>query len=243
MGVSGGGGQSHSSNSSASESYSIANSLSEYFSKAFSQNTSNSQNTSSSQNTSQSGTSESRLSQKQGDILDSREQKFNDVFFPELQNAIAENTPGSAANNAAMEQNANAVNTAYDAAGKATDQTLAQQGLSSAGGVNAALKAANNRARSSSLAQAYYNQLTASQANKTTLLGLMGEQMANPTSSAEYHSSSTGQGTSVSQGTSTAQGTSESESAGTSSSKSKSESWSKSKGKSSSWNAQGSVSL
>lgn len=214
------GGQSGSSSDNASESYS--SSISEYFQRAFSQNDSYSQNSS------QSGTSESRLSGLQGDIVENREDKFNNFFFPELQNAIEETKTGSGANKAAMEQNANAVNTAYNASQKATDQTLAQQGMSNAGGVNAALKSANNRARSSSLAQAYYNQLSTSQANKTTLLGMMGDQMTKPTSSAEYYNASASQGTSESQGTSASEGagTSESESA----------SWQKSKSSGSGFN-------
>lgn len=216
----GSGGSQSSSANSASESF--GTSVSEYFSKAFSQNDSFSQNSS------QAGTSESRLSGLQGDIVESREEKFNNYFFPELQNAIEETKSGSDAHRAVMEQNANAINTAYDASQKTTEQTLAQQGLSGSGGVNAALKAANNRARSSSLAQAYYNQLASSQNNKTALLGLMGDQMTKPTSSAEYHNASTSQGTSESQGTSMSEG------GGTSSSKNAS--WQKSKSSSSGWN-------
>ena len=206
-----------SSQTSSSEGYSI--SLSEYFSKSFSQNDSYSQNQS------QSGTSESRLSKAQGDIVEKREGLFNNYFFPELQGAIEETKSGSGANKGIMEQNANAINTAYNASQKLTDQTLSQQGLSSSGGVNAALKASNNRARSSSLAQAYYNQLSNSQNNKTALLGLMGDQMTKPTSSAEYYNSSTSQGTSESKGDSA------SVAGGTSSSKS--ENWQKTKGSSS----------
>lgn len=214
-------GASGQSSSQSSTSESISESLSEYFSNAFSQNDSYSQNNS------QSGSSESRLSQMQGDIVKNREGLFNNYYFPEMQRAIDETKAGSASNKAAMEQNANAVNTAYDASQKSTDQTLAQQGMSNAGGVNGALKAANNRARSSSLAQAYYNQLSASQANKTQLLGMMGDQMTKPTSSAEYHNSSTSAGTSESQGTSA------SEAGGTSTSQSAS--WQKSKGGGNGW--------
>lgn len=210
-----------SSQTSSSEGYSI--SLSEYFSRSFSQNDSFSQNSS------QSGTSESRLSGLQGDIVENREEKFNNFFFPELQNAIDETKAGSDANKAVMEQNANAINAAYDASQKSTDQTLAQQGLSNSGGVNSALKAANNRARSSSLAQAYYNQLSNSQNNKTALLGLMGDQMTKPTSSAEYYNSSTSQGTSESKGDSA------SVAGGTSSSKSENRQKTKGSSSGSSW--------
>ena len=198
-----------SSQSSQSSSYNWSESLSEYFSNAFSQNSS------SSQNSSQSGTSESRLSTQQADILESREKLFNSYYFPELQSAIEETKQGSAANRANMELASNAVNTAFDASRKATQQSIAQQGLAgSRTGVEAALTAANNRARSSALAQAYFNQLSQSQNNKTALLQTMGSLMPSPTNSAEYYSSAT------SQGTSTSSGTSESVSGGQSKSKS-----------------------
>lgn len=215
----GSGSDQSSSNSSVSNSQSVSDSISEYFSRAFSQNTSDSWNTS------QSGTSESRLSTMQGDILQNREGIFNNYFMPQMSQALDESAAGSDAQKAQMEQTANAVNTAYDAGQKATEQTLAQQGIAgNANGVAAALKAANNRARSSSLAQAYFNQLSNANQNKTQLLQTMASLMPNTTNSAEYHSAS------QSQGASTSQGTSQSESAGSSTAHSESSSSSKSHG-------------
>ena len=241
-----GAGTTVSDSSSASENFS--QSVSEYFSRAFGQNTSSSQNSSSSQNTStsqnssESGTYASELSQTQLGILQNRENQYQNYFFPELQKAIDSQTAGSAEFNAQTQQAANQINAGYNAAQKATEQTLAQQGLSgSPTGVEAALKAANNRARSSSLAQAYYNQLTQGNANKASLLGTMGNLMTTPTNSAEYYNTSKSSGTSTSQGTSYAQGTSESqgtnESESGGSSKAQSEGWSKSHGTSVSANA------
>ena len=210
--------------SSQSSSESFSDSLSEYFSNAFSSNSS------SSQNTSQSSTSASELSKEQLGILQNREEQYNQYFFPEMQNAIAENTAGSKEFNANMDSQAATVNASYDAAQKATEQTLAQQGLSGdANGVNAALKAANNRARSSSLAQAYYNSLNTANNNKTTLLGTLSGLMTTPTNSAEYYSNSSSQGTSQSQGSSS------SESGGKS--QSHSESWSHAVSSGNGWNA------
>lgn len=218
------GGVNESSQSASGASESWSQSLSSYFSNALSQNYSVSQNFS------QSGTQESRLSQMQGDILQQRNDWANQWLIPELQNSVAENTQGSAQNKAVMEQQANAINTAYDAARKSTEQTLSQQGLlGSPTGVNASLQAANNRARSSSLAQAYYNQLANSQQNKNALLTSMAQLAPGTTGSAEYHQSSTSQGTSSSQGTSV------SESGGQSSSQSEAWSKNKSKGSSSGW--------
>ena len=180
------GGQSSGNASGSSENWS--QSLSNYFSNSLSQNFS------------QSGTRESRLSQLQGDILQQRNDWTNQWLIPELQNSVAENTQGSAQNKAVMEQQANAINTAYDAARKSTEQTLSQQGLlGSPTGVNASLQAANNRARSSSLAQAYYNQLANSQQNKNALLTSMAQLAPGTTGSAEYHQNSSSQGSSVSQ--------------------------------------------
>lgn len=202
-----------SSSNNKSESSGWSQSISEYFSNAFSQNTS------ASQQTSQSGTRASELSNEQLGILQERRDMANNFFFPELQNAIKENTAGTKQFDAAMAQQAGAINTQYNAAQKATEQSLSQMGLKgSSTGVEAALTAANNRARSSALAQAYYNQLAQAQTNKQNLLNTMGAMMPQTTNSAEYYQSS------QSQGTSTAQGTSESHSEGTSSSKSKNES-------------------
>lgn len=237
----GGAGNQSSSSSSSSESWN--QSVSDYFSKAFSnnwsnaQNSSESQNTSTSENSSQSGTRASELSEAQLGILKNREDQYNNFFFPELQKSIQEQTPGSSSFNGAMEQNASTINSGFDAAQKSTEQQLAQQGLSgSRTGVGAALKAANNRARSSSLAQAYFNQLSQSQQNKASLLQTMGALMPSPTNSAEYyqssesHGTSNSQGSSTSQGTSQSQGNSQSESGGKS--ESRGESWSTSNGKS-----------
>ena len=186
---------------SSSSSYGWSDSISEYFSNAFSQNTS------------ESGTRASELSNEQLGILQERRQMANGYFFPELQKSIAENTEGTKQFNAGVAQQANAINTSYDAAQKATEQSLAQQGLKgSRTGVEAALTAANNRARSSALAQAYYNQLSQAQQNKMNLLNTMGAMMPQTTNSAEYYSSSTSQGTSESQSAGQSQSKSESKS-------------------------------
>ena len=186
---------------SSSSSYGWSDSISEYFSNAFSQNTS------------ESGTRASELSNEQLGILQERRQMANNYFFPELQNSIAENTEGTKQFNAGVAQQANAINTSYNAAQKATEQSLAQQGLKgSRTGVEAAMTAANNRARSSALAQAYYNQLSQAQQNKMNLLNTMGAMMPQTTNSAEYYSSSTSQGTSESQSAGQSQSKSESKS-------------------------------
>ena len=267
----GGGGSTDS--SSFGQQVTISKSISDYFSDAFSLNTSNSQNTSESQQSSQntstaqnsstsqntstsqqssrSGTSESRLSQLQGDILQNRENQYNQYYFPELQKAMEEQSAGGGAFNASMNQQAGQINAAYDAAQKNTVQSLAQQGLAgNKNGVEAALTAANNRARSSSLAQAYANQLAQTQSNKNTLLALMGQAMPGTTNSAEYYQNAVSQGSSSSQGTSYAQGTSNSQGTsqgtsyaqGTSNSQGISDSHSEghSKNSSTSWGNQGS---
>ena len=195
---------------SSSSSHGWSDSISEYFSNAFSQNWS------------ESGTRASELSNEQLGILQERREMANNLFFPELQKSIEANTAGTKEFDAGMALQANAINTSYNAAQKATEQTLAQQGLKgSQTGIEAAMTAANNRARSSSLAQAYFNQLSQGKQNKMNLLNTMGALMPQTTNSAEYYSSSQ------------SQGTSESQSAGQSQSKSESSSNSSGKG----WNA------
>ena len=173
---------------SSSSSQGWSDSISEYFSNAFSE------------------TRASELSNEQLGILQERRQMANNYFFPELQQSIAQNTEGTKEFNAGVAQNANAINTSYNAAQKATEQSLAQQGLKgSRTGIESALTAANNRARSSALAQAYYNQLSQAQTNKMNLLNTMGALMPQTTNSAEYYSSSVSQSAGQSQSKSESQ--------------------------------------
>ncbi len=176
---------------SSSSSHGWSDSVSEYFSNAFSE------------------TRASELSNEQLGILQERRQMANNYFFPELQQSIAENTAGTKQFDAGVAQQASAINTSYDAAQKATEQSLAQQGLKgSRTGVEAAMTAANNRARSSALAQAYYNQLSQAQQNKMNLLNTMGAFMPQTTNSAEYYSSSASQSAGQSQSKSESQSSS-----------------------------------
>ena len=152
----------------------------------------------SSHTTSNSMTYASELSKEQLKILQQREQQYQDYFFPELKTAIAETNMGSTASNAQMQTQSNAINTSYAAADKQTSQNLAQQGmLGDSSGVSAALKAANNRSRSSALAMAYYNTLQAKQTAKQNLMGLGLGMSPTPTSSAEYYSKTASNSTST----------------------------------------------
>lgn len=202
------GGLNTSSNSSSSEGSS--QSISDYFSNALGNSTSKSVQQS------KSGTSESSISKQQSQILANREQTAQNFFFPQVQSEYSRNTEGSSEFNAGMAQQANAINTSFNAAQQATNQGIQQMGLGgSQTGIEAALKASNDRARSSALAQAYNTQLQNAQSNRLSLLSMVGQTVPNATTDTAYHQTSTSSGTSNSQSTNT------SVSGGTSSSYSK----------------------
>ena len=138
--------------------------------------------------TSHSETRESALSMEQLKILQNRESQWNNYFFPELQKAIASSDVNTKEGAAQLSDAANQINASYGASERQINQNLAQQNLLGQGnGVQTALNAANARAKSSALAQAYYNTLSNMSAQKTQLLGLGAGLMATPTQSAAYH--------------------------------------------------------
>lgn len=205
------------SNSSSSSSQSTSSSSAE------------SQNTSSSLGIgySTSSTSESALSLAQLESYNNREQQYNEFFFPELQNALAQTDVNSEAGKAVLNQQTQQINSAFDDSSRQITQNLSQQNLlGNASGVQASLNAQNSRAKASSLADAYYNTLADSNEQKLSLLGLSSSLMTTPTTTgASYYqdSQSVDVSTSESQGTSSME--SESQSTSGSSSSGSSTSW------------------
>jgi hypothetical protein len=128
-------------------------------------------------------TAQSRLADKQTEILENREKLFNDWYLPTFKNVFDEFDPNSAAGNAAMNLTAKGINSSFDTAQKQTGQTLAQMNLLGTG-AGTALTAANNRARASALADAYANQLGNSTANKAQMLNSMSGLMPSTTTAA-----------------------------------------------------------
>lgn len=167
-----------------------------------------------SQSTSSSGTRESGLSREQLAILKQRQQQYNDILLPLVTNALnrgmEQSTPGSQTFTSFMGNNAQQVNAAFDSAQAATSQNLARQGLAGQPntGVSASLRAANERARASALANAYASQLQSSADQQQKWAGLAGQFAANmspqPTTSAAFHQESHAEssGSSVSRGSS-----------------------------------------
>lgn len=150
-----------------------------------------------SRGTSHSETRESALSMEQLKILQNREAQWNNYFFPELQKSIASSDVNTKEGAAQLADAANQINASYGASERQINQNLAQQNLLGQGnGVQTALNAANARAKSSALAQAYYNTLSNMSAQKTQLLGLGAGLMATPTQSAAYHETQNQQNTS-----------------------------------------------
>lgn len=228
------GGAQGSSNSSSSEAWSISDLISDSVSSNSSQSTS--QNQSVSQGSSESSTLDSALSNEQLSILQNRENQYNEWFFPELQNAVKNTDINSPEGQALMEQQASTINASFDASNRQIKQNLAQQGLlgGGSGGVQASLNAQNQRAKSSALAAAYANQLGQMNSQKASLLGVGAGLMTTPTTSAQYHSTSSSSNSALSTGTS--QSTSTGASQSHSEQHSRSDSQSSSKGSSYGWN-------
>lgn len=227
------GGVQGSTTSSSSEAWSISDLFSD--SKSSNKSQSTSQNQSVSQGSSSSSTLDSDLSNEQLEILQNRENQYQEWFFPELKKAVANADMNSEEGKALMGQQAQAINSSFDASARQIKQNLAQQGLlGSKGGVQASLDAQNQRAKTSALSAAYANQLGQMGTQKANLLGLGAGLMTTPTTSAQYHSTSTSNN--MSQSTGTSQSTSQGSSEAHSESHSKSDSSSKSKGTSYGWN-------
>lgn len=194
------GGTQESSQSSQQQSSSKSWSVSDFLSNS----NSSSQNQSTSQGTSSSATVDSELSNEQLEILQNRENQYNEWFFPELKNAVDNSDPNSPQGQALMEQQSNTINASFESADKQIKQRLAQQGMLGSGnnGVQASLDAQNQRAKTSALSAAYANQLGNMSTQKANLLGIGAGLMTTPTTSAQFHSTSNSQQSAQSTGSS-----------------------------------------
>ena len=132
---------------------------------------------------SKSSSRQSSLANTQEAILKSREEIFENYYLPEFKDFYTSLDPDSAAGKAQLGLNAQQVNASFDAAQKQTNQAMAQQGISGSG-ANLAMIAANNRARSSALANAYAQQMAASTENKGNALAQLGQMVPSPTTAA-----------------------------------------------------------
>jgi hypothetical protein len=93
-----------------------------------------------------------------------------------IDQAIADVSMDSPVMKATMALQSKEINSAFNAAQKATAQNLAKQNLLGRGsGVSATLTAQNNRARASALSDAYNNTIIQNNAQKQNLLGLRSE--------------------------------------------------------------------
>lgn len=128
-------------------------------------------------------TLESSLSKTQAGILKNREQLFQDWYLPTFKSVMEEFDPNSKAGSAAMNLTAGQIDNSFKSAQKQMGQVLAQQNLLGTG-AGMALTAANNRARSSALADAYANQMSNSTANKAQMLNSMSGLMPSTTTAA-----------------------------------------------------------
>jgi superoxide dismutase len=139
---------------------------------------------------------ESELAKTQAAILKAREQVFQNYFLPEYKTFYDSLAPDSEAGKAQMGLTAQEINNSFDAAQKQTVQNLAQRNITQAG-AGLALLAANNRARSSALANAYANQQVENNKNKLSALGVLAGTMNQTTTAAPMAQETSGWSASI----------------------------------------------
>lgn len=115
---------------------------------------------------------ETPLAKTQREWLEYQIGNYKDVFFPYLKSGLENATDiKSPYNIAQMREGARATQEAYASANRATSQSLKQQGLAGdKSGVENLMRGYNERAKSSSLANSYYNQLLNMETNKQRYL-------------------------------------------------------------------------
>ena len=140
-------------------------------------------NASSSKSSASSSTRLSSLAETQEQILKGREQDYREYYLPEFKDFYSGLDPDSEAGKAQLGLTANQINQSFNAAQKQTNQSIAQRNLGKSG-AGIALIAANERARSSALANAYANQQAQITANKGNALAQFAQLMPQTTSAA-----------------------------------------------------------
>lgn len=115
---------------------------------------------------------ETPLAKTQREWLEYQIGNYKEVFFPYLKSGLEDATNiKSPYNIAQMQQNARATQEAYASANRATSQSLKQQGLGGdKSGIGNLMRGYNERAKASSLASSYYNQLLNMESNKQRYL-------------------------------------------------------------------------
>ena len=144
---------------------------------------------------SSSGTKESRLSNMQADILQQRQDQYNEYFFPEMLNALND-ASGDTITNSLMTGNAAGINQQTNAAKRQLLINTGQRGISGSGAELSALANIEN-AKGSMLSDAYNKSKLAQIAQKNTVLQMGGAMSPTPTSSAQYHQQSESTGVQV----------------------------------------------
>lgn len=143
----------------------------------------------------------SSLAKTQESILKNRESLFQNFYVPAMKEVISGFDPDSVSGSAQMGLASNEINNSFDSLQKQTGQKLFQQNLSGTG-AGLALSAANDRARSSALANAYASQVASSNEKKASALASFGSLMPQTTTAAPVvdRSSSRGSGSTTSVG-------------------------------------------
>ena len=139
-------------------------------------------------------TRQSSLTDFQEQVVKSRENIYQTYFMPMFKNLYGEMAPDSSAGAAQMAKTAGEINRSYDSAQRQTQQQLAQRNLAGTG-AGMALEAANNRARSGALSQAYTERMASSTSDRGNALSMLAGTMNQPTTATPMVSDSKGSAT------------------------------------------------
>lgn len=144
---------------------------------------------------SSSGVQDTALSTQQAKILKQREEQYQEHFFPEMLNMLAESKDESTTG-AMMAPQASAINQSANAAKREFSTAAAQRGISGSGVELQGLAGINNASRSM-LADAYYQSKQAQIQQRNTIMQMAGAMSPTPTTAApvgQSSSSSSAQG-------------------------------------------------
>lgn len=143
---------------------------------------------------------ETKLATTQREWLEYQINNYKNIFFPYLKEGLENSTDiNSQYSMAQLQQNAKAAQESYAAANRATSQSLKQQGLAgNKSGVENLIKGYNERAKASTLASSYYNQLINNEQDKMKYLQLGIGMTPGTTTATPMNSSTSTSGFSVS---------------------------------------------
>ena len=124
-----------------------------------------------------------RLSRIQADILEKREEQYQEYFFPELIDQLEE--ANKTGDNALFKKTARGIESSSRTAKNALSESMSKRGIQDSG-MAAAGELSVEQAKGASLAEAYFNSQLANKEKAMQLLQMGGSFSPTPTTAAPY---------------------------------------------------------